>query len=47
MISTLQLSSASEVDRLQNEADELTAIFVASRRTAMRRRQTRQSPQSR
>jgi four helix bundle protein len=43
MIITLNLSPHSELDRLYREADERTAIFVASRRTAARRRQSPQS----
>lgn len=38
MLIRLQLASGTEVERLQHEADELTAIFVASRRTASRSR---------
>jgi four helix bundle protein len=43
MIISLNLSSHADLDRLHREADELTAIFVASRRTASRRRQSTQS----
>lgn len=34
MLIRLQLAPAPELERLHREADELTAIFVASRRTA-------------
>jgi hypothetical protein len=36
MVIRLELVPGAEVDRLRHEADELTAIFVASRRTASR-----------
>jgi four helix bundle protein len=36
MLIRLQLASGPEVDRLLSEADQLVAIFVASRRTASR-----------
>src|SRR5262249_3891234 len=38
IVSVLGLHSRSDVARLQKEADELTAIFVASRKTAVARR---------
>jgi hypothetical protein len=38
MLMRVQLASGSEVERLHQEANELTAIFVASRRTATRSR---------
>jgi four helix bundle protein len=38
MIIDLDLSAAADLHQLHREADELTAIFVASRRTAARRR---------
>jgi four helix bundle protein len=43
MIMSLNVSAHADLDRLHREADELTAIFVASRRTASRGRQSRQS----
>ena len=36
MVLRLQLANSGEAERLRDEADELTAIFVASRRTALR-----------
>jgi four helix bundle protein len=36
MVLRLQLANSGEAERLRDEADELTAIFVASRRTASR-----------
>jgi hypothetical protein len=38
MVLRLQLGNSGEAERLRDEADELTAIFVASRRTASRSR---------
>src|SRR5262245_35629890 len=38
MVLRLQLANSGEAERLRDEADELTAIFVASRRTASRSR---------
>jgi hypothetical protein len=38
MVICLHLVTGAEVERLHREADELTAIFVASRRTASRSR---------
>jgi four helix bundle protein len=38
MVLRLHLAGSGEVERLRQEADELTAIFVASRRTASRSR---------
>ena len=40
MVLRLQLANSGEAERLRDEADELTAIFVASRRTASRSRTT-------
>ena len=41
MIISLDLSTHADVQRLHHEADEFTAIFVASRRTAARHRLAR------
>jgi four helix bundle protein len=38
MVLRLELAATGEAERLRQEADELTAIFVASRRTASRSR---------
>ena len=38
MVLRLHLAGSAEAERLRQEADELTAIFVASRRTASRSR---------
>lgn len=38
MVMKLQLIGGREIERVRQEADELTAIFVASRRTASRSR---------
>ena len=43
MIQKLQLVTHADAERLQGEANELTAIFVASRRTAMSRRKNRRN----
>jgi hypothetical protein len=41
MVLRLQLANSGKAERLRDEADELTAIFVASRRTTSRSRTTR------
>ena len=43
MIGKLRLTAAPEVQRLEAEANELTAIFVASRRTAVSRHRHRRT----
>ena len=43
MVAQLKLSSHPDLERLRNEANELVAIFVAGRRTAVSRRKNRRT----